>query len=55
MRLPLTKLEIFNAIAEQGSLKGAGQSLGIEPSTISHQLKSLEQSLGAMLFVRTSV
>ncbi|KZL03709.1 MULTISPECIES: LysR family transcriptional regulator [unclassified Pseudovibrio] len=54
MRLPLAMLEVFNAIAQNGSLKGAAQALGIKPSTVSHQLKSLEEQLGTALFVRTT-
>jgi DNA-binding transcriptional LysR family regulator len=47
-------LEVFNAIAQNGSLKGAAVALGIKPSTVSHQLKSLEEQLGTALFVRTT-
>lgn len=54
MRLPLAMLEVFNAIAQNGSLKGAAVALGIKPSTVSHQLKSLEEQLGTALFVRTT-
>ena len=54
MRLPLATLEIFNAIAKHGSLRAAADALGIKPATVSHQLKSLEQQLGAALFIRTT-
>ncbi|QUS58678.1 LysR family transcriptional regulator [Pseudovibrio brasiliensis] len=54
MRLPLAMLEVFNAIAQNGSLRGAANALGIKPSTVSHQLKSLEEQLGTALFVRTT-
>lgn len=54
MRLPLSTLEIFDAIAREGSLRGAAQVLGITPSTVSHQLKALEQQLGTALFIRTT-
>ncbi|MEM9629743.1 MAG: LysR family transcriptional regulator [Pseudomonadota bacterium] len=54
MRLPLATLEIFTAIAEHGSLKGAADALGLKPSTVSHQLKSLEERLGTALFIRTT-
>ncbi|AEV39621.1 transcriptional regulator, LysR family (plasmid) [Pseudovibrio sp. FO-BEG1] len=47
-------LETFNAIAENGSLKGAATALGLKPSTVSHQLKTLEQHLGTALFIRTT-
>ncbi|MEM7461564.1 MAG: LysR family transcriptional regulator [Pseudomonadota bacterium] len=54
MRLPLATLEIFTAIAQQGSLRGAADILGIKPSTVSHQLKALEAQLGKALFIRTT-
>lgn len=54
MRLPLSTLEVFNAIAQEGSLRAAAQFLGIKPSTVSHQLKSLEDQLGTALFIRTT-
>ena len=54
MRLPLSTLEVFNAIAREGSMSAAAQALGIKRSTVSHQLKSLEDQLGTALFVRTT-
>ncbi|MES0811823.1 LysR family transcriptional regulator [Roseibium sp. SCPC15] len=54
MRLPLATLEIFTAIAQYGSLKAAADALGLKPSTVSHQLKSLEERLGTALFIRTT-
>ncbi|MGO4836584.1 LysR family transcriptional regulator, partial [Rhizobiaceae sp. 2RAB30] len=54
MRLPLALLEVFDAIARAGSMRGAAEALGVTPSTISHQLKALERQIGAALFVRTT-
>ncbi len=54
MRLPLATLEIFAAIARHGSLRAAADALGIKPSTVSHQLKTLEDQLGTALFIRTT-
>lgn len=54
MKLPLSTLEVFNAIARENSLRGAAQALGIKPSTVSHQLKKLEEQLGTALFIRTT-
>lgn len=54
MRLPLATIEIFTAIAQHGSLRAAADALGIKPSTVSHQLRSLEERLGTALFVRTT-
>lgn len=54
MRLPLSTLEIFDAIAREGSFKGAATRLGLQPSTVSHQLKALEDQLGTSLIIRTT-
>lgn len=54
MKLPLSTLEVFNAIAQQSSLRGAAIALGIKPSTVSHQLKKLEEQIGTALFIRTT-
>ncbi|WP_343562465.1 LysR family transcriptional regulator [Kiloniella sp. b19] len=54
MRLPLATLEIFTAIAEEGSLRAAAELLGLQPSTVSHQLRNLEERLGTALFIRTT-
>lgn len=54
MRLPLTTLEVFTAIANHGSLRAAAQALGTKPSTVSHQLKNLEDRIGTALFIRTT-
>ncbi len=54
MRLPLATLEVFTAIAKHGSLRAAADALGIKPSTVSHQLKSLEDQIGTTLFIRTT-
>lgn len=54
MRLPLPTLEIFDAIAREGSFKGAAHRLGLQPSTVSHQLKTLEEQLGTALIIRTT-
>lgn len=54
MRLPLSTLEIFDAIAREGSFKGAALRLGLKPSTVSHQLKTLEEQMGTALIIRTT-
>ncbi len=54
MRLPLAMLEVFTAIAQHGSLRSAADALGIKPSTVSHQLRSLEERMGVALFIRTT-
>ncbi|WP_413205401.1 LysR family transcriptional regulator [Rhodospirillum sp. A1_3_36] len=54
MRLPLPMIEVFEAIAREGSLRGAADALALKPSTVSHQLKSLEDRLGTELFIRST-
>lgn len=54
MRLPLATLEIFDAIVREGSFKGAANRLGLQPSTVSHQLRALEDQLGTALIIRTT-
>ena len=46
------KLRIFHAVAESGSLTGAGKSLSLSQPAISRQIATLEQSLGVGLFRR---
>jgi molybdenum-dependent DNA-binding transcriptional regulator ModE len=38
-RLPMAGLEVFLAIAREGSLRAAAKSLGLGASAVSHQLK----------------
>lgn len=45
-------LRAFVALAEQGTLAGAGGSLGRTPSAVSLQISALEHRLGRRLFVR---
>ncbi|WP_170328494.1 LysR family transcriptional regulator [Ruegeria arenilitoris] len=54
MRLPFATLEIFDAIVREGSFKGAATRLGLQPSTVSHQLKALEEQMGTALIIRTT-
>lgn len=45
-------LRYFRAIANEGTLTGAAARLGVSQSSISVQLKQLEESLGQELFLR---
>lgn len=54
MRLPLLTLEVFDAIVRAGTLRGAAEALGVKPATVSQQLKTLEEQVGAALFIRTT-
>src|SRR5215211_4731695 len=51
---PFAALRAFEALARRGSLHAAGEELGISAGAISHQLKSLEDHLGAKLLTRNN-
>jgi len=51
--LPLNALRTFEAAARLGSFKAAAEELSVTPAAISHQVKTLEAWLGAMLFDRS--
>ncbi|MEM9783310.1 MAG: LysR family transcriptional regulator [Pseudomonadota bacterium] len=48
--LSLRWLELFQICATKGSLQAAAKETGLSVSTVSHHLRSLEQSLGVELF-----
>lgn len=50
--MELTQLEIFRAIAEEGSITAAAERLHRVPSNVSTRLRQLEQELGTELFHR---
>ena len=50
--LDLRHLAALQAIAEQGSFKGAAHALGYTPSAISQQITSLERTIGSRVVVR---
>ncbi len=47
-------LRIFARVVEAGSFSEAGRQLGVAPSSVSRQINELEDSLGALLFQRTT-
>jgi DNA-binding transcriptional LysR family regulator len=47
-------LEIFAAVAAQGSFSAAGRTLGLTPSAVSRTVDRIEQRLGVRLLVRTT-
>jgi DNA-binding transcriptional LysR family regulator len=49
-----TAIRVFVAIAEAGSLSGAGKRLGMPLSTVSRHLKALEDELETRLVTRTT-
>lgn len=50
----LTEFECFVAVAERASFTAAARALGIAPSGVSKQVRSLEDRLGVRLFNRTT-
>ncbi|WP_425405054.1 LysR family transcriptional regulator [Hwanghaeella sp.] len=49
---PLSALRAFEAAARHLSFKNAADELSVTPSSVSHQIKMLEDLLGVRLFVR---
>ena len=47
-------LQIVLAIAESGSLSGAGRQLGLSHATVFRRLNDMEERLGVSLFLRTA-
>ena len=53
MRLPsASALRVFDAAARRGSFKAAAEELGVSPTAVSHQIRSLEAQLSLALFIR---
>lgn len=52
--IELRLLKLVQALADTGSLQGAAQRLFVTQSALSHQLREIEQQLGAPLFIRKS-
>lgn len=50
--MDLVQLEMFKAIAEQGSISAAAQLIHRVPSNLTTRIKQLEQDLGVDLFIR---
>lgn len=49
---PLRSLQAFEAAARHGSFKAAAAELGVTPTAISHQIRSLEEACGCQMFQR---
>ncbi len=50
--ISLPALRSFDAAARTGSFKDAATELGVTPTAVSHQIRTLEDQLGVALFVR---
>lgn len=53
-KIPFAELRMFAAVVELGSFRRAADRLRLDPSTVSHTIKSLEGKLGVRLFNRTT-
>lgn len=53
-KMELRVLRYFLAVAREGSITAAADSLHVTQPTLSRQLKDLEQALGKKLFIRSS-
>lgn len=53
-RVTLWGVEVFLAVAEEGSISAAARRLGVSPSAISQQLAGIESALGAALLDRSN-
>lgn len=49
---PLNALRAFDAVARQGSVKGAAEEMHVTPAAVSQQLRTLEAHVGSALFER---
>ncbi|NEX47272.1 LysR family transcriptional regulator [Pseudotabrizicola algicola] len=53
-RVTLWGIEVFLAVADEGTISAAARRLGVSPPAISQQIAAVEASLGAVLFDRTA-
>ncbi|WP_333821542.1 LysR substrate-binding domain-containing protein [Pinisolibacter sp.] len=51
-QIPLNALRVFDAVVSHMSFTKAGETLGITQTAVSHQIRLLEELLGAQLFHR---
>jgi LysR family glycine cleavage system transcriptional activator len=51
---PLTALRVFEAVGRAGNVRAAAQELNVTPAAVSHQIRLLEEHVGAELFSRGS-
>jgi len=51
---PLTALRVFETVGRAGNVRSAAQELNVTPAAVSHQIRLLEEHVGAELFIRGS-
>jgi DNA-binding transcriptional LysR family regulator len=54
MKTPFGPLHVFTTIARHRNMRAAANALDLQPSTVSHQLKVLEDRIGTKLISRTT-
>jgi DNA-binding transcriptional LysR family regulator len=54
MRVSIRVIEIFVRVVESGSFVAAARSLLIDPAAVSRTIKGLEETLGVLLFTRST-
>ena len=47
-------LDVFLAVAQEGSMRKAARALGVQPATVTIQLKAFEERIGVTLFERST-
>jgi DNA-binding transcriptional LysR family regulator len=50
----LDSLEVFAAVAQRRSFRGAAKATGLSASTMSHTIRQLEEALGTRLLNRST-
>lgn len=53
-RVTLWGVEVFLAVAEEGSITASARRLGVTPPAVSQQIAAMEATLGVVLFDRTA-
>jgi LysR family glycine cleavage system transcriptional activator len=51
-QIPLNALRVFDAVMRNANFTKAGDELGITQTAVSHQIRSLEETVGTPLFLR---
>ncbi len=54
MNFNLYDLRLFAVVAQHASFRRAAAEFGLAPSSVSHTIRAMEETLGARLFNRTT-